>query len=61
MRFLKCGAIQTYYNCVRALVLITLKMATRTAETCRWLPRNKITLINPSAFVALFTKCYTVY
>ena len=36
-----CGVISTHYNCVCILVLITLKMATRVAETCRWLIYNK--------------------
>jgi hypothetical protein len=51
--------ISTNYNCICTLVLNTLKMATWVAETCRWLLYNKITFINPSAFVGFFNKFYT--
>ena len=42
-------------NCICKLVLITLKMAARVAETWRWLLSNKIILINPSVFFCFFT------
>ena len=38
-----------YYNCTFVLVLTTLKMATRVAETCLCSVCNKITFINLSA------------
>jgi hypothetical protein len=40
------------------LVLITIKVATWVAETCRWLLRNKMTFINPSE---LLSSLYTFY
>ena len=46
---------QKYYM----LVLTTMKMPAWVAETCWWLLCNKITFINPSAFVGLFNKCHT--
>jgi len=36
-----CGMISTHYYCICILVLITVKMATWVAETCRWLRCNK--------------------
>ena len=51
-----CGLILTYYNCICIIVFTTLKMATQVAETCWCLLCNKITFINPSAFVGLFNK-----
>jgi len=39
-----------HYNCICLIVLITLKMATWVAETCRWLLYNKMTFIHLSSF-----------
>ena len=52
--FFNCGLIPTYCNCDCVLVLTTLKMSTRVAETCRWLLYNKLTFIHSSAFVGLY-------
>jgi hypothetical protein len=52
--FFNCGVVSTHYNCVRILVLITLRMATWVAETCRWLLHNKLTFIYWSVFVGPF-------
>jgi hypothetical protein len=50
--------ISTHYNCIYTLVLNTLKMATWVADARRWLLYNKITFVNPKAFVGLFNKFY---
>jgi hypothetical protein len=52
-------AISTQHNCICILILSNLKMATRVAETFWWLLCNKITCINPSAFIGLFNKFYS--
>ena len=36
-----CGVIQTHFNYICILVLITLKMATGVAVTCQWPQYNK--------------------
>ena len=43
--------ISTHYTIIRTIVLITLKLVTRVAETYRWLLYNKIIFIIPSSFV----------
>ena len=40
------------YNYICIFVLVTLKMATWVAETCRWLLCSKIIFIKPSAFIS---------
>jgi len=51
--------ILTHYNCICNLVLITLKMATRVAETRQRLLCNIITFIHLSTNVGRFKKIYT--
>jgi hypothetical protein len=45
---INCGVILTQYNCICILVLTTVKMGTRVAET-----RNKITFIHPSYLLVI--------
>ena len=48
--------ISTHCNCIGIVVITILKMATWMVETCRWLLRNVITFLNPSALVGSFTR-----
>jgi len=56
-----CGVILMHYNCICILVLTTLKMATSFIKICLWLLCNKITFINPSAFVGLLINLFLVF
>ena len=51
-----CERVKPTYNCYCILVLTALKIATRVAETCRWLLCNKIMFMNQSASVCTFNK-----
>jgi hypothetical protein len=55
-----CRVKSRHQNCIRILVITTLKTATRVAETCRRLLCNKITFIKPSSFVGPFKKRYVL-
>jgi len=52
------GWISTNYYCNRILVLTTLQMGIKVAETCWWLLCNKITFIHSNAFVVLIQILY---
>ena len=52
-RIFTCALIAIHYNCGCILLLDTLKMATRVAETCQWLLCNKLAFTHSSAFVGL--------
>jgi len=56
-----CVVIWTNYNFICILVLTIQKMATWLAETCPWSLCNKITFVNPSAFLGLLNEFYVLW